>query len=426
VADWLDANRRKARDTAEDNRVQSQRTDFDRDYGRLLHCSSFRRLQGKTQLWGVLESDYFRTRLTHSLEAAQIGGAVAKEFGRIPPELVMTSCLAHDIGHPPFGHDGAKVLKDFAERVTSGKATFDDNAQTFRVVSRIEGAFGSSFGLNLTYATIDGTIKYKRVAQIATDKAGYYPEDEPAFTEVVQSTGTGKKRSPIVMFVELADDIAYACHDFEDALRAGFVTIEDVESRLDGADESQSIAICYILQQYRQQVSHHSDDPDCERVAAKRLKSRLVDRCISLALEHKTEIESAFDDLKYDDDLRRNLFFDKSAELKAYVDILKDVIARHVIDDPNVQRLRFASNELLRSYLGRYESLIQDSKLNLDSSARLSLPKGVRRNIDEAAGPAGRCRAILDYVAGMTDRYLMEQASVFFDLRHDHAVSVRR
>lgn len=425
LMDWKNVVRRGPRDTSKDNKIQACRDDFDRDYGRVLHCTSFRRLQGKTQVWGVFESDYFRTRLTHSLEAAQIGGSLAKEFAGVPPELVMASCLAHDIGHPPFGHDGTDVMKNFAVDVTDGGVTFDDNAQTFRVITRLEGAFGSQYGLNLTCATIDGTIKYKLQAAVNEKKSGYYPEDEEAYNFVVKTTGTLNKRNPVVMFVELADDIAYACHDLEDALRAQFLTVETIRNFRRGDSKVRTV-VEYICNTYEKQTDHYADQPYPERIAAKRLKSRLVDRCITLALAAKEELQAVFASGDYDDETKRNLFYDKSGELKETISFLRDLVRKHVIDEPNVQRLRFASNELLGSYLDRYRAMITGKGPIKETADFLSLPKDVRLNIKSAADVAQRCRALLDYVAGMTDRYLMEQASVFYDLRHEHAVSMRR
>jgi dGTPase len=399
------------------------RTEWDRDFARVLHSSSFRRLQGKTQVWGVRESDYFRTRLTHSLEAGQIGGAIAKEYD-IPASLVMASCFAHDIGHPPFGHNGAHALNDFAQEVSSGDVVFDDNAQTFRVLVRRESMFSSESGMNLCAATLDGTMKYKNLASKDSDKAGYYEDDKEQFEEVVTATGTGIKRSPLVMFVELADDIAYACHDLDDALRAGFVGIDELRHVRDGFAVGPKFEILKIVIN-KLESAHSADDEDNEgyRVAAKRVKSYLVDRFVHAAVSKKKEILPMMKDLSYDENRKRNLFLDIVPDLKDELDALQSVTWRYVISDPNVESVRFAGTELLRDYLGRYRPVIENPKK--DSPAYLSLPRVVRGRLDRAGSTRGRLRVMLDYVAGMTDRYFMEKAALFHDLSSARAVTVR-
>ncbi|MBR6439925.1 MAG: deoxyguanosinetriphosphate triphosphohydrolase [Aeriscardovia sp.] len=200
------------------------RTEFERDRARLIHSSAFRRLGGKTQVRTAGYNDFARNRLTHSLEVAQIGRQIGYLLG-CDPDVVDCACLAHDLGHPPFGHNGEKVLASICE----GIGGFEANAQTFRILTRLEPKVfeeGKSWGLNLTRASLDACVKYPWTKEEASSyiKGGrkfcIYPEDMEAFLWL-KDAGREHERPMECQVMDISDDIAYSVHDFEDALEGG-------------------------------------------------------------------------------------------------------------------------------------------------------------------------------------------------------------
>jgi dGTPase len=247
-----------SRELAKPHKVaETYRSEFRHDYARLIHSSAFRRLSGKTQLFPGVESDFFRNRLTHSIEVAQVAKSIANKlnasiplFSRQPIDcdLVEVAALAHDLGHPPFGHNGEYALDECMRRYGG----FEGNAQSLRILARLEKKITDDrdfvgidklgnerrFGLNLTLRTLAAVLKYDREIPLTRASAsykgpvkGYYASERNLVRKIKRAVApgfTGKFKSLECMIMDIADDIAYSTYDLEDAFHAGFIQPMDL------------------------------------------------------------------------------------------------------------------------------------------------------------------------------------------------------
>jgi dGTPase len=228
---------------------RSERNDFARDRARVLHSAALRRLAAKTQVLSPASTaDFARNRLTHSLEVAQVGRELAVALD-VSADVVDTACLSHDLGHPPFGHNGERALNEWAEPIGG----FEGNAQSLRILSRLEAKVldddDRSVGLNLTRASLDATCKYPWTVDSPVPdpggrlKFGVYPEDEAVF-RWMREGAPGRLRCIEAEIMDLSDDIAYSVHDFEDAIVNGYVDVAQL------ADPRQHDALVGRIQQW--------------------------------------------------------------------------------------------------------------------------------------------------------------------------------
>ncbi|AKT52883.1 deoxyguanosinetriphosphate triphosphohydrolase [Arsenicicoccus sp. oral taxon 190] len=378
------------------------RDDFARDRARLVHSASLRRLSAKTQVLRPGSSDFVRNRLTHSLEVAQIGRELGGALG-CNADVVDTACLAHDLGHPPFGHNGEAAL----DEVSADIGGFEGNAQTFRLLVRLEAkrfhpGTDRSAGLNLTRASLDAATKYpwaRGHGPTATRKFGVYEDDLDAFAWVREGAPTSH-RCLEAQTMDWSDDVAYSVHDVEDAIASGGLDARElhaggaVEQVLPIARDryAPDIEIGSLEEAYWRLVVPHlvpaSFDGGSRRDLArlKDLTSRLVGRFAGAAERATRERYGAGVLTRY----AANLVV--PADVRAEVAVLKAVAAHYVMQTRERVDLmaeeRVVVRELVQAYLA-------------DPEARLD--RDLWADFAAAGDEAARLRVVVDQVAGLTD-----------------------
>ncbi|PXY33606.1 deoxyguanosinetriphosphate triphosphohydrolase [Prauserella sp. PE36] len=380
------------------------RSPFARDRARVLHSAALRRLAGKTQVVGPGEgaevSGVPRTRLTHSLEVAQIGRGIAAELGA-DPDLVDTAGLAHDIGHPPFGHNGEQAL-DEAALACGG---FEGNAQTLRILTRLEpkvlGDGDEAAGLNLTRACLDAATKYPWPREEGTAKFGVYADDLDVFRWMREGV-PGRSTCLEAQIMDWADDVAYSVHDVEDGVLAGRISLSvlaDAEERTAVAElaarhfTSSSVSIVeraakelLNLPVVAALAANGYDSSLSAQVALKRLTSELVGRFASAAVTGTRDAHG-------DGPLRRyEARLAVPEQVGAEVALLKALALRYVMSD----RRRLAMQEGQRQLLVELVDVV--ARRAPESLDPIFLPAW------EAAGDdAAKLRVVIDQLASLTD-----------------------
>jgi dGTPase len=373
--------------------VEAPRSPFERDRARVLHSSALRRLAAKTQVVGVGVDDFPRTRLTHTLEVAQVGRELGAALGA-DPDLVDAAGLAHDLGHPPFGHNGEAAL-DAAAVVCGG---FEGNAQSFRELVRLESKILGA-GLNLTRAGLDAVSKYpwpRRSGRDASGKVKYgvYADDLQAFAWMREGAPENR-RCLEAQIMDWSDDVAYSVHDLEDGIHAGFVDL----AVLDQPDEAAAlIEVAHrlygggsieALDRLRAQpwwVRGSAGDSPRALIAVKAMTSELTARFSAAALRATRDAYGDGPLRRYDADLV------VPEQARAECALLKAVTARWVMARPGVEAVQTREREMLLDLV----AAVADRGVAVLET--VLLPQW------EAAGDdAARLRVVIDQVARLTD-----------------------
>jgi dGTPase len=368
------------------------RTAFERDRARVVHAASSRRLAAKTQVVGPQSDDFVRNRLTHSLEVAQVARDLSRALGS-QPDIAETAALAHDLGHPPFGHNGEEVLARLAEDCGG----FEGNAQTLRILTRLEAktfdAEGRSVGLNLTRATLDACTKYPwRRGERPGPKFGVYEDDLPVFTWL-RSPETGHRKCVEAQIMDLADDVAYSVHDVEDGVVAGRVDLTrlDVEPvweivrewYLPEASDDQLAATLDGLRRVGSWPESSYDGSRRSLAALKNLTSDLIGRFCG-AVQASSGAPGEFS--RY----RADLVVPEQTRYE--IAVLKAIAVHYVMRSDARRRLQQRQRELLAELVAVLVDRGPDA-----------LDRPFADDWRSAADDAARLRVVIDQVASLTD-----------------------
>lgn len=366
----------------EESRTRSM---FQRDRDRIIHCVAFRRLKAKTQVFVYHVGDNFRTRLTHSLEVAQIARSLARVLG-LDEDLAESVALAHDLGHPPFGHAGEEALQDCMNAYDG----FDHNAQTLRIVTKLETRYAEFDGLNLAWETLEGIVKHNGplIDGPLTANSGL-PAAILEYCEV-QDLQLHTYASLEAQIAALADDIAYNNHDLDDGLRAGLFTLDDLMDLPIVGD---------TLKQLRMQYPD-TEDARISHEAVRRLISHLVRDVLDETTRRLSEAGvKSVEDVRAAD--RPMVSFSEATESydKAIRSFLFENMYRHYSVNRTMSKARRVVKDL-------FDLFIDDPSV---------LPTSWRRRCTGPKTPK-TARVVCDYIAGMTDRYALEEHRRLFSV----------
>lgn len=420
---------------ASDRAADLWRHDVTRDYGRIIHSASFRRLQGKTQVFPGHESDFFRNRLTHSLEVAQIAEGIADRLNHVETylqsspingRLCAVAALVHDLGHPPFGHNGERALDD-AMRKFGG---FEGNAQTLRILSRLEKKIGSDddkcYGLNLTYRTLAAILKYDKKIPVKRDKKGklqkgYYDTEKDLVGSIKGAVAPswqvddGDFKTIECAIMDIADDIAYSTFDLEDSLKADFLSpagmlssetilLDSVAEKVSEAlgEQVGSIDILDVFTEIFSSLSVEEQDDPLAALTAGYAASKALAASGYLRTQLSSQLigeaitEVTFKVNKKNPSLSR---VSLSTKVKKRVEILKQYTFQATI---------YSSRVALGEYRG-YEIVSGIFKALASPRGYLLMPDDVRAKFQNCGrSQSKKMRVVCDFVAGMTDRYAVE------------------
>ena len=436
------------------------RSEFEKDYHRIIGSASFRRLQDKTQVFPLDKSDFIRTRLTHSLEVSSFAKSLGQNIGEnillykkdpgFTPRMKEDICsilqcagLIHDIGNPPFGHFGELAIREWfernlpalkfhgepidqilTERMREDLYHFEGNAQALRLVSKLHFLV-DEHGMNLTYALLNTIVKYPvasdeidpKSGNIKDKKLGYYLADENIFREIQEATGTNGRRHPLTFILEAADDIAYKTADIEDAFIKGFISYQKLLEELTelqvmyGKSDANAFNPARLLDElYLRGKDKHVEDP--EEYAIKNWIVRVQGFLINCATYGFTSNYSEIMAGRYEHDLFYHTFAEK------FMDMLGDLAFREVFTSDTIYRMEVAEATMIDYLMDRFVSAVikYDDKEEKMGTLDIRMVSFISSNYKnayhfQAQGKSDEERLYLrlllvtDYICGMTDSY---------------------
>ncbi len=376
---------------------ETVRTPFARDRARVLHSAALRRLAAKTQVLAAGTADFPRTRLTHTLEVAQIARELGDALG-CDPDIVDIAGLAHDLGHPPFGHNGEEELNRLADSIGG----FEGNAQTLRVLTRLEAKVvndhGESVGLNLTRASLDAACKYPWARRDGEQKFGYYPDDAPIFHWLREGAPEGRTCLE-EQVMDWSDDVAYSVHDAEDAIQAGYVTLSELEDPIVQRELARAAQERYVpdvdiarLEEAVKRITSleywpkEFDGSMASMVGLKRFTSYLIGRfCVTAQIATQMEFPSS-------PLTRYGATLVVPDEVRDEVAVMKAVAVLFLMQRTGAEAEYARQREIIAETV---------HALRLDEGR--SLEAWLRPAYAEASTDAERFRVIIDQVASLTD-----------------------
>ena len=332
------------------------RNPYARDRDRIIHSGSFRKLEYKTQVFLNHEGDFFRTRLTHSIEVSQIARSITSELG-LNESLSEAIALAHDLGHTPFGHVGGDTLDEClkADGFSNG---FEHNFQSFRVVTTLEQRYKNFDGLNLTFATLEGILKHS------------YPYHKSFLPPIIhQQFDLDKHPSFEAMIVDRADEIAYTSHDIDDGINSGLISFEDLK-------ESE------LAREILAKVEAEGVGEENDEMFRYRFSSHLINHLVYSLLEYSTP-------RLQDESNAMPIGLDK--ELETQLKKLKKILFQKMYQHKNIVRKMYAGKQAIK---GLYHGLMEEEKM---------LPRFYYKQLQTRK----KHRVIADYIASMSDRYAL-------------------
>ncbi len=340
------------------------RTAFQRDRDRILHTTAFRRLEYKTQVFLNAEGDYYRTRLTHTLEVAQIGRTIARALGA-NEDLEEAICLAHDLGHSPFGHSGEKIMN----HLMKDQGGFDHNKQSLRIVTKLENRFQDFPGLNLTWETREGIVKHETEYDVS-DADDYNPDLRGHLEAQIANA---------------ADELAYSAHDLDDGLRSGLISVSMLED----------LAIWEILVESVGWKGSELTELDRNRIIRRMIGIEVED--VIKSTDKKIQ-QSGVTSVESLQKLPHNVI-GFSDHMKQNNRELKDFLYKNLYQNHRVIRMQVKAERIISNLFAAYQK------------DPLMLPNHIQTKIEKK----GLERSICDYIAGMTDRFAIDEHQKLFD-----------